>query len=397
MFNVRTTVTCVSVTILSLLGCRPSNEYKAGPPQTVTVAKPIQRPVTLYLEETGTTEAVQMVEVRARVRGFLNEVLFTPGDDVKEGDILYRIEKTEFVAAVAAAEAQLAAANVELNQAEIELKRQQDLFAQDATAETKVVAAQAARDEAAANIQAAQANLDQANLDLQYTDVKAPIDGRVGKTLVKQGNLVDGTEATHLTTIINYDPIYANFNINERQLLEINDVAQEAKAKSGDSEKTPIKLELRRATDEGFPFQGEFDYADLAVDQSTGTFMIRGIFPNADRRILPGLFVRVRIPLKVRDDAILVPDYAVASDQAGRYVLITSGENIVERRGVTVGPRQIIQAQPFVVIEEGLTLEDHVIINGMQRARAGVAVTPNERDLNAELAEASSETSTDAG
>jgi RND family efflux transporter MFP subunit len=395
MFNMRLAA-LLSLATFSTVGCGPSNEYQAGPPQTVTVAHPIQRPVTLYLEETGTTEAVQLVEVRARVRGFLNEVLFSPGSDVKEGDVLYRIEKTQFEAAVAAAKAQLAAANVELNKAEIELKRQEDLFAQNATAETKVVAAKAARDDAAATIQAAQAQLDRANLDLEYTDVTAAIDGRVGKTLVKQGNLVDGTEATHLTTIIKYDPIYANFNINERQLLSLVDAAKKEESES-DGEPVKLELELRRANDEGFPFKGEFDYADLAVDQSTGTFMIRGIFPNEERKIVPGLFVRVRIPLNVRDDAILVPEYAVASDQAGRYVLVTTGENLVERRGVTVGPRQMVQAQPFVVIDKGLTLEDLVIINGMQRARAGVTVTPNERDLNSELAKAGEATPTDAG
>ncbi len=397
MFNMRRLAALLSIAILSTVGCGPANEYQAGPPQSVTVAKPIQRPVTLYLEETGTTEPVQMVDVRARVRGFLNEVLFTPGSDVKEGDILYRIEKTQFVAAVAAADAQLAAAKVELNKAEIELKRQQDLFAQDATAETKVVAAQAARDEAVAIIQSAQASLDRANLDLEYTDVKAAIDGRVGKTLVKRGNLVDGAEATHLTTIVKYDPIYANFNINERQLLALVDAVRVEQQSKPDNEVVKIQLELRRANDEGFPFKGEFDYADLAVDQSTGTFMIRGIFPNEERRIVPGLFVRVRIPLTVRDNAILVPEYAVASDQAGRHVLTVGSDNLVERRGVTVGPRQIVQAQPFVVIEDGLTLDDRVIINGMQRARAGVAVTPNERDLNTELADVGETTPTDAG
>lgn len=253
-------------------GCAPSNAYQPPPPAKVTVATPIRRDVTIYLEETGTTEAVDLAEVRARVRGFLDDIKFEAGTDVEEGQVLYQIEKTQYAAAVAAAKADLAAQQVELEKAQIEFNRQDSLFKQDATAETALVSARAARDEAKAAIEASQANLDQAQLNLSYTDVVAPITGRVGKTLVKQGNLVDGGEATHLTTVIKYDPIYANFNINESQLLTLMKTAQEME-NSGDKYKS--KLYLRRQTDIGFPFEGQFEYADLAVDQSTGTFMIR--------------------------------------------------------------------------------------------------------------------------
>jgi RND family efflux transporter MFP subunit len=361
--------------VVITVGCGQSNVYQTGTPPTVTVANPLQKTVTNYLEETGTTEAVAMVEVRARVRGFLEKVNFEAGADVKEGDVLYVIQQREFKAKAAARKAELAAQKVELTRAEIELARQKKLFEENATSEVNVVKAQAEHDSALAAIDAAQAALDQAELDLEYTEVKAPISGRVGKTLVKQGNLVGDNEATHLTTVISYDPIYANFNISESTLLQLKEEASDDEGRKIDKEEIP--LHLRRAIDEGFDFPGYFDYADLAVAQSTGTFMLRGIFPNPNRDIVPGLFVRVRIPIGVQKDALLVPELALGSDQGGRFVLVVNSDNKVERRNIKPGARH----SNLIVINQGLQPDDRVVVNGIQRARPGLEVTPEMTTL----------------
>lgn len=359
----------------ALSGCGEKNTFQPPPPPPVTIAQPLQQTVTNFHEETGTTEAVDRVEIRARVQGFLEQIQFEEGSDVEEGTVLYVIEQRLYKANVASARAALSAAKVALEKAEIEYKRQESLFKENATSERNVVAAKAERDGARADVEAAEANLDRAEIELDYTEVRTPISGRVGETLVKKGNLVDDQSETHLTTVIRYDPIYAKFNISENDLLRIlegtpRDERRESKEKT-------LKLYLARATDTGFPFEGRFDYADLAVDQSTGTYAIRGVFPNPDESIVPGLFVRIRIPMGVLEDALLIPEIALGADQAGRYVLVVNSENNVDRKNVTVGSKH----GDMVVISEGIEPDDWVIVQGVQRARPGAAVTPERTEL----------------
>jgi RND family efflux transporter MFP subunit len=347
------------------------------------VSQPLQQTVMSYLDETGTTEAVERVEVRARVTGFLEQVNFEPGADVKQGEVLYVIEQPPFVAARKAAEAEREAAQVVLDRAEIEYGRQLKLQERKATSDTDVVAARAERDAARAAVAGAEAALDQAKIEEEYTEVEAPISGRVGKTLVKVGNLVDKAEATHLTTIVSYDPIYANFNISERALLKLR---EQRDRKTGEIKKETVRMFLARANDSGFPFQGNFDYADLAVDQSTGTYSVRGIFPNPDLEIVPGLFVRIRVPIGEQENALLVPETALGADQAGRYLLVVNSKNVVERRNVTVGSKHRavdLKYGHMVVIEEGLRADDRVVIEGLQRGRPGREVTAEPVELPA--------------
>ena len=381
----RTTRSYLAFLVLAAVGCAKSNVYQEPPPPKVKVASPLIQAVTNYIEETATTEAVGKVEVRARVQGFLDSVNFEPGTDVARGDLLYEIEPQLYQARVASAEADVLAQEARLKKARLEKDRQERIRAQDpgATSEATVVAAQAEFDAADAAVKQSQALLKQAQIDLEYTKIVAPIDGRVGKTLVREGNLVgSGGEATMLTTIIDYDPIWANFNISERLLLELRDAVAEDESGSVDNKAIPIFL--GRENDQGFPFEGHFDYADLAVDQSTGTFMIRGVFPNSQRRIVPGLFVRVRIPMSIQENAILVPERAVTADQAGRYVLVVNSENEVERRTVTTG----VKIGEFVVVSEGLAAADTVITDGLQRARPGAKVTPERIELKSDHAAA---------
>ena len=215
-------------------GCSPPSQYQSPPDPVVKVALPRQQEVTDYFLERGTTEAVEVVQIRARVRGFLQEVLFQEGNEVTAGTELYRIEPEQYQAAVQAAEAKQEAARVELERTEIELKRQQSLYERSATSEQNVVAARAARDTSKAAVAAAAADLNLAKLDLEYTVIRAPIDGRVGKTLVTKGNLVDGQEATLLTTIVSYDPIYATFNLQEKLLLQLLEEGHEEAPRNPD-------------------------------------------------------------------------------------------------------------------------------------------------------------------
>ena len=366
----------------SITGCNQPNVYQEPPPPDVKVASPIVQTVTNYLEETATTEAVAKVEIRARVEGVVDSVNFEPGTDVNQGDLLYEIEPELYQARVESAQAELLTQEARLKKAEVDKNREEELQARKATSAAAVVAAQAEFEGAKAAVLQSQAQLKQAKIDQQYTKVVAPISGRVGKTLVKQGNLVGGgMNADLLTTIIQYDPIYANFNISERRLLELMDGVD--KEEDGTYDKKSIAIFLSRENDEDFPFEGHFDYADLSVDQSTGTFLIRGIFPNPTRKMFPGLFVSVRMPVGEQKDAILIPIRALGEDQAGEYVLVVNSENKVERRAIQSG----MKVGDMMVVEEGLSADDTIVIDGLQRARPGAKVSPERIELKADKQE----------
>jgi RND family efflux transporter MFP subunit len=357
-----------------LTGCAQPNQYQPPPPPSVNVAKPVVQTVTNYLEETGSSEPTERVEIRARVKGFLEKVSFQDGQDVKKGDQLYLIQQSEYENALAMAAANVEAAQVEIDRAKIELDRQEKLLKNNATPETQVVQTRSEYNHALAAHKAAVATRDQAQLNLDYCNVTTPIEGRVERTIVKLGNLVGDDGATHLTTVVSYNPIHVYFNISERALLE---AAKKRSRQSSKTDITGIKAYLRRALDDGFPFEGHLDYADLGVDQSTGTFTIRAVFPNPNLEILPGLFVRVRIPLGTTHNAVLLPERSIGFDQVGRFVMIVGDGNIVERRNIELGAKY----GDMVVIASGLSGTETVVIDGIQRARPGGEVTPKETQL----------------
>ncbi len=345
-----------------LLGCSQPNQYQEPPPPPVTVAQPVIRTVTNFLDETGTTEAVDRVEIRARVRGFLDEVLFTDGQTVEAGQTLYSIQPQEYISLAAAAKARLESTKVALVLAEAEFNRYEDLLASKAVSQSEYDEVKAQRDAAIAARDAAAASLDQAELDRTYCDVKAPIAGRVERTLVKRGNLVGEQEATLLTTVVAYDPINVYFNISEREFLEATGRDNPNEDSREERDITTVKAYAQRATDRDFPFEGHLDYVDLGIDETTGTFKIRAVFPNPDKDLIPGLFVRVRIPLGTIKDAVLVPERCFGFDQAGRYVLVLGDDGVVERRLVEAGGKY----GDLVVVTEGLTGNEAVIIDGIQ-------------------------------
>jgi RND family efflux transporter MFP subunit len=358
----------------AVFACGESNKYVEPPPPTVTVARPEARAVVDYLEFTGTTTAINTVEIRARIQGFLQQVNFVEGAPVEQGDILFAIEPDEYQARVNRAQASLDVARTGKALADATLARMEQAFETRAVSELDVLEARAKADAGAAQVDSARAELENAQLDLGYTRIRAPISGRAGRTQVDPGNLVGAGEQTLLTTIVQYDPIYAYFDMNERDLLAILETTADERAETnGLRAKTKIPVELGRANDEGYPFEGYVDFSDQEVDAATGTFLMRGVFPNPDPiMLLPGLFVRLRLPLEVREGALLVTDRAIGSDQSGNFLLVVDDENVVQHRTVETGAL----VDGLRVIESGIDSKEWIVVDGLLRARPGSKVAP---------------------
>jgi RND family efflux transporter MFP subunit len=375
-----------------LAACEQRNEYVEPPPPKVTVAKPLQQEVTDYLEFTGTTHAFEEVEIRARVAGFLQSMEFTPGTKVEKGDLLFVIDPREYEAELNAANAELSSAEAQLKRAKIEFERAERLFKQKAGAETDVVKWRGQRDVARAAVLRAKAKVEKAGLDLSYTKVTSPITGRVSRNLVDLGNLVGESEPTLLTTVTRYDPVYAYFNLNERDLLKVMAMDRKKVEEKGlnpaeDPEiKANIQVFLAIANEEGYPHQGKLDFAESRVDEDTGTLQLRGVFPNPGPApvLIPGLFVSLRMPVDKRENALLVTERAIGSDQSGRFLLAVNSENVVEKRPIQMG--RLVDG--LRVIEDGMQPDDRVVVNGLQRARPGAKVDPEQTDMKSLTASA---------
>lgn len=366
-----------ALSVVFLLGCEDKNKYVAPPPPRVTVAKPVQKPVTNYLEFTGNTRAVNTVQLQARVEGYLEALHFQDGADVKKGDLLFTIQPEQYQAQLQQALAEVQTQQAALDHAETELKRYSRLYEQKAAAATDVDNWRFQRNSAKAALMNAQAQVDLAKLNLSYTRVTAPMDGRMGRRLVDPGNLVgSGGQETTLAEITQIDPIYAYFTINETELLQARKRLREG---GGDYRSRPLPAYAGLANEQSYPHEGRIDFAAIGVDPSTGTLLIRAVFPNADRVLLPGLFTRIRVPVERQANAILVPEVALGLDQIGRYVLVVDDKNIVERRSVRLG-----QAfDTMRVIEEGLKGDERVVVNGLQRAIPGREVSPAVEEAEA--------------
>lgn len=375
-----------SLVVTSLLaGCEQPNQYVPPPPPTVTVARPLQQSVTEYLEFTGTLRAVEEVEIRARVPGFLQSMHFTPGTRVDKGELLFVIDPREFEAELSAAKAELESAKAQVRRARTELDRARRLFKEKAGSEASVVEWRGERDVAQAAVLRAEAQVERAQLNLGYTQVTTPMNGRVSRNLADPGNLVGEGEPTLLTTVTNHNPIYAYFNLNERDLLRALDLYRARVREKGinpDEEgghKAEIPLQLGLANEEGYPHKGVVDFAESSVDPETGTLQMRGVFPNAEvpPLLYPGLFARLRMPIQESSEALLVSERAIGADQGGRYLLVVNSENMVEKRVIRQG--QLVDGMQ--VIEEGVRPGEWVIVSGLQRARPGAKVSPKQSDM----------------
>ncbi|MBW2465322.1 MAG: efflux RND transporter periplasmic adaptor subunit, partial [Deltaproteobacteria bacterium] len=352
-------------------------------PPAVTVAQPLVQDVIDFLEYTGTTRAVEAVEVRARVEGFLESMHYEAGDEVEKNDLLFIIDPEPFELELKAASATVTSRKAELDLAQTEFERTRTLYKKQATSEIMYIKSRANRDTAAAALSLAEADLRSAELNLEYAHVRAPLSGRVGRHEVDIGNLVGSDGATVLTEIVVYSPLYVYFYISERDLFSLQQFSAERRERMGREwdERRPTPLYAGRAGEDGYPHSGIVNYTGLQIDPNTGTFEVRGLLPNLDnldKTIIPGTFVRVQVPIGRNEGALLVPERALGADQSGRFLLVVNSKNIVEQRSVQVGPTRRDGTR---VIEKGIASDDWVIFNGLQRARPGAEVTPTKEKM----------------
>jgi RND family efflux transporter MFP subunit len=355
-----------------LAACGQQNTYQAPPPPKVVVTKPTEQKVTRYFEATGNASAVNSANLVARVSGFLTEIKYSDGLPVKRGQHLFTIEPEPYQLKLQQAQAAEAAAQASLRQTEGDFERQQELVQRQAASKAAFDLAQAKRDNDKAKVLQTQADTKQAQINLSYTKVEAPFDGVVTARQVSIGELVGGSGAQVLATIVQLDPIHVNFNASERDVLGVRDMLFKRGETAQNLLGTPVEVGLQ--TDQGHPHKGKLDYIAPTVSQGTGTLAARAELPNALRLMLPGFFVRVRVPLQ-ETEAVLVPTVALGSDQGGRYVLIVNGENVVEQRKVETGPT----VGEMTIVEKGLSVQDRVITSGLLRAVPGQKVDPQQQ------------------
>ncbi len=401
-----------------LSGCGQPNVYQEPPPPEVVVARPMKQSVTSYIEYTGTAQASEKVELRARVRGFLKERPFKEGDAVKAGQLLFVIDeesfrvrleqakamqeeaeaalrKTEQSKAREVSQSQLDLNLAQLDLAKIEEQRSRNLVSRNAGSREDYDRTEANRKKSEAQVESDRANLEQAKadyeinilsaraklagtrsdvrnaeIDLGYCRITAPIDGRINESVFDVGNYVGDGQSTVLATLVKTDPIHAYITPSEDDLLRVQQMAR--KNNTADYRTVDVPMELGLANEDGYPHQGKVNYIDPSVDTGSGTVRTRGVFPNSDSMITPGLFVRIRLPFERKEEALLVPDRALGSDQSGPYLLVVGKEDKVERRTVRPGTEQGGNR----VVEGQIGPDDRVVVEGLLRARPGLKVSP---------------------
>lgn len=371
----------VTIALVSLSACE-QNSFVPPPPPKVDVGVPVQRAITRYLEATGNTAPIRNVDLVARVQGFLQSINYQDGTFVKEGATLFTIEPDTYKLKLEQAQAAEAGAQASLKQTEADFKRQSELVSRQVVSQATLDTSTSARDNAQANLQQAQVNTRIAQVNYGYTTITAPFDGIVSAHLVSVGELVGAASPTQLATIVALDPIYVNFNVNEQDVLRIREEARRRGMTPSDLRQLPVEVGLQ--TEEGYPHKGKLDYISPTINQSTGTLAVRGVLPNPDRILLPGFYVRVRVPFDEQAKALLVPDIALGSDQAGRYVLVVNKDNVVEQRKIQAGPLE----GDLRVIESGLKGDDRVVTAGLLRAIPGQKVDPQLQNIEASPAPA---------
>ena len=356
--------------LMLLAACGQENRFIPPPPPKVTVQLPVQQTVTPYLQATGNAASVNTVKLVARVQGYVQEIKYQDGSAVKKGTPLFVIEPEPYKVQLEQAQAAEEGAKATLINAEAEFTRQQELQSKDVSTQANLDKARANRDTARANVLQAQANVQTAEINLGYTTVSAPFDGVVTARKVSVGELVGGDHTSELASIVQLDPIWVWFNLSERDVQRVRaQMAQQGVTVAEVINKVPVEAGLQ--TESGYPHKGLLDYVSPDVNQSTGTLQVRGIFENPAPALLPGYFVRVRVPLRA-EQALLVPEVAVGADQAGRYVLVVNAEGIVEQRRVQLGQT----TGEMRVIDSGLKPDERVVVAGILDAVPGQKVDP---------------------
>jgi RND family efflux transporter MFP subunit len=345
-------------------GCGKQVSQQGPPPPAVTVAPVEQKEIVEWSEFTGRTEPVESVEIRPRTSGYIQEVRFQSGQMVKKGDVLFVIDPRWNQAVFDQRQA-------EYDQAKSENDRTAKLLANNAISAEEAEGRKARYEEA-------KAALDSARLDLEYTEVRAPIDGRVSRALLTEGNYVSGNagSASLLTTVVSVNPVYVHADIDEDTLLKFNELVYSKKLGTTADGKIPVELEL--ADEDNFPHQGYIESFDNKLDPDTGSILLRAVFPNDDGRIMPGLFARIRIPLSERHDALLIDERSIGTDQANKFVLTLTPTNTVQYQAVELGP--LVDGKR--VVRSGLAVGEKIVVNGLARVRPGMPVTPQDEVAN---------------
>jgi RND family efflux transporter MFP subunit len=354
--------TAVSALTAALLtaGCSQKTTRQGPPPPQVTVAPVEQKELVEWSGFTGRTEPVESVEIRPRTSGYIQEVRFQSGQLVKKGDVLFVIDPRWNQATFDQRQA-------EYEQARSEADRTTKLLANNAISAEEAEARKA-------RAEVAKAALDSAKLDLEYTEVRSPIDGRVSRALLTEGNYVSGaaSSASLLTTVVSVNPVYVYADIDEETLLKFNELVDAKKLGNTDGGKIPVELQL--ADESNFPHKGHIESFDNRLDPNTGSILLRAVFNNDDDRIVPGLFARIRIPLSERHPALLVDERAVGTDQANKFVLTLSQTNTVQYQPVELGP--LVEGKR--IVRSGLAAGEKIVVNGLAHVRPGMPVTPQE-------------------
>jgi len=362
---------CALVLVL-LPGCGQRNKFVAPPAPKVSVQLPVQQMVTTYLEATGSAASENSVNLIARVQGYVQEIRYQDGTPVKKGTPLFVIEPEPYRVKLQQAQAAEMGAKATLIEAEAEYARQRDLQAKQVSTQANLDKARANRDIAHANVLQAKANVEAAEINLSYTQVVAPFDGVVTARKVSIGELVGGDQPNQLASIVQLHPIWMWFNISERDVQRMRAALAEHNQTAAQLiNKVPVEVEAQ--TETGYPHKGVLDYVNPTVDPSTGTLLVRGSFQNPGNALLPGYFVRVRVPLHPKS-ALIVSETAVGTDQGGRYVLLVNKDNVVQRR-VQLGQA----VRQMRIIERGLVPADRVVVAGIQNAIPGQKVNPEKQ------------------
>jgi len=366
--------TAISALALGLLaaGCSPKPTQQTPPPPPVTVAPVEQKEIVEWREFTGRTESVESVEIRPRVFGYIQEVRFQSGQLVKRGDVLFVIDPRWNQATFDQRQA-------EYEQAKSEADRTLKLLTNNAISQEEAEARKS-------RAEVAKAALDSARLDLEYTVVRAPIDGRVSRALFTEGNYVSGTAgaASLLTTVVSVNPVYVYADIDEDTLLKFNELVHSKKLGNTEAGKIPVELQL--ADESAFPHKGYLESFDNRLNPNTGSILLRAVFNNDDDRIVPGLFARIRLPLSERHEALLVDEQAIGTDQANKFVLTLTSSNTVQYQAVALGP----QVEGKRIVRSGLVAGEKIVVNGLAHVQPGMPVTPQPEMANHEITKVAS-------
>jgi membrane fusion protein, multidrug efflux system len=364
----------LSTLILASCGEKQAQSPSAPPPPAVSIANPVEKKVVEWDEYTGRFEAVDTVEVRARISGVLTEVKFTDGAIVKKGDLLFVIDPRPFQRVLDRDRAALQGAKVQVDFAQKDLERAKPLMANNTISQQGFDQRNQAVKVAEANVLSAEANVRSAELDVEFTQIRAPIAGRISRKLVSEGNFITGGSGsgTLLTTIVSTDPIYFYFDISEADFLKYKRLLEQGMRPSSRETANPIEVGLQG--DAGFPIKGKMNFVDNRIDTATGSLRERATFQNPNGNLLPGLFAHARVIGSGEYSAILLPDAAIATDQSNRIVFVVADDGMVNAKPVTLGP--LIDG--LRVIRTGVSPADWVIVNGVQRSRKGIKVKPEK-------------------